>query len=193
MGIFVLLFAVLITAGLIWLLLRKKNVPDLPGSSLDDVGPSGVILVKGDEYLVEQKNRYAGGGEESFELKLTGDEDVTFWLNWYQDGGLIVTITQEVDFDELELTSADLDMFDSQQIGEFDFDGVVYHLSASGESQLYENCQSNGEPFYYWDFGDEEHKHVINIQYWDRNTYEASIGGYIQESDIEIYSMTEDS
>ena len=30
-------------------------------------------------------------------------------------------------------------------------------------------------------------------QYWDENTYEASIGRYIRESDIEIYSMSDNS
>jgi hypothetical protein len=84
-------------------------------------------------------------------------------------------------------------MFDSQQTGEFDFGDVVYHIIASGESQLYENCESDGESFYYWDFADEEHEHVINIQHWDKNTYEASIGRYIWESDIEIYSMSDNS
>lgn len=188
-----LVVAILIIAGLTWILSRKKDTPDLSTLSLDEVEPNGIILVNGNEYLVEQKNRYTGGGEESFELKLTGNEGTTFWLNWYQDDGLIATITQEVDFGELELTSTHLQMFDNQQMGEFDFGGVVYHLRVSGESQLYENCQSNGESFYYWDFDDEEHEHVINIQYWDRNTYNASIGRYIQESHIEIYSISEDS
>ena len=193
MEIFVLLIAISIIAGVAWLLLRKKDTLDLSTVSLDNVESGGVILVKGNEYLVEQKNRYTEGGEESFELKLTGDGGITFWLNWHQNGDLIAAITKEVGFGELKLTSADLEMFDSQQTGEFDFGDVVYHIIDSGESQLYENCESDGESFYYWDFADEEHEHVINIQYWDENTYEASIGRYIRESDIEIYSMSDNS
>ena len=91
------------------------------------------------------------------------------------------------------MTSTDLEIFDNQQTGEFDFDNVVYHVIDSGENQLHENCQPNGESFYYWDFADEEHEHAINIQYWNENTYEASIGRYIRESDIEIYSTSDNS
>ena len=138
MEIFVLLIAISIIAGLAWLLLTKKDTLDLSTVSLDNVESGGVILVKGNEYLVEQKNRYTEGGEESFELKLTGDGGMTFWLNWHQNGDLIAAITKEVGFGELKLTSADLEMFDSQQTGEFDFGDVVYHIIDSGESQLYE-------------------------------------------------------
>ena len=193
MKIFVLLIVISAIAGWAWLLLRKKDKPDLSTSYLNNVQPSGVILVKGEEYLVEQKNRYTGGEEESFELKLTGDGGITFWLNWQQNGGLIATITKEISFEKLKLTSTDLEIFDTQHTGEFDFDNVVYHVIDSGENQLHENCRPNGKSFYYWDFADEEQEHAINIQYWNENTYEASIGRYIRESDIEIYSTSDNS
>ena len=138
MEIFVLLIAISIIAGLAWLLLRKKDTLDLSTLSLDNVESGGVILVKGNEYLVELKNRYSVWCDESFELKLTGDGGITFWLYWHQNGELIAVITKEVGFGELKLTSADLEMFDSQQTGEFDFGDVVYHIIDSGESQLYE-------------------------------------------------------
>ena len=80
-----MLIAISIIAGLAWLLLRKKDTLDLSTVSLDNVESGGVILVKGNEYLVEQKNRYTEGGEESFELKLTGDGGMTFWLKWGSD------------------------------------------------------------------------------------------------------------
>lgn len=97
-----MLIAISIIAGLAWLLLRKKDTLDLSTVSLDNVESGGVILVKGNEYLVEQKNRYTEGGEESFELKLTGDGGMTFWLNWHQNGDLIAAITKEVGFGELK-------------------------------------------------------------------------------------------
>ena len=93
----------------------------------------------------------------------------------------------------MKLTSTDLEIFDTQHTGEFDFDNVVYHVIDSGENQLHENCRPNGKSFYYWDFADEEQEHAINIQYWNENTYEASIGRYIRESDIEIYSTSDNS
>ena len=177
---------------LAWVFLRKKKtepVSSPPG--LDDVEPGGVIVVKGTEYLVEQKNRYTEAGGEWFELKLTGDEGRTFWIDWQEANGLNVTLTQEADFGALGLTSKDLAVFDDEETGEFNFDDVVYHFNASGESQFHENCGIEGESFYYWNFEDEEHENVINVQRWSGNTYDASIGRYVKESDVEIYSTSE--
>ena len=60
MELTIVLVGVLIVIAVIWrLFLRKKKsdpVQSLP--TLDDVKPGGVIVVKGIEYLVEQRNRY---------------------------------------------------------------------------------------------------------------------------------------
>ena len=188
----IILLVILVIIVLAWLFLRKKKTePVSSPPSLDDVEPGGVIVVKGTEYLVEQKNRYTEAGGEWFELKLTGDEGRTFWIDWQEENGLNVTLTQETDFGAFELTSEDLAVFDDEETGEFNFDDVVYHFSAAGESQLYENCGTESESFYYWNFEDEEHENVINVQRWSGNTYDASIGRYVKESDVEIYSTSE--
>ena len=188
----IILLIVLVIMVLAWVFLRRKATePEASLPSLDDVQPGGVIVVQGTEYLVEQKNRYTEADGEWFELKLTGDEGQTFWIDWYGGNELNVTLTRETDFDALDLTSEDLVLFDDEETGELNFDDVVYHFSASGESQFYENSEIEGESFYYWNFEDEEHENVINVQRWSGNTYDASIGRYVKESDVEIYSTSE--
>ena len=190
MELIILLVGVLVVIAVVWaLFLRKKESHEVESPpTLDDVKPGGVIVVKGIEYLVEQRNRYTEADGEWFELKLTGDEGRTYWLDWQDRGGLNVSLTQEMPFASLGLTPEGLATFDDEESGSFDFDGVIYYFSASGESQLYENNGSESEPFYYWNFEDEEHENVINVARWSGGTYEAAIGSYINVSDVDIYS-----
>ena len=190
MELIIVLVGVLVVIVVVWALFLRKKEPDPVESppSLDDVRQGGVIVVKGIEYLVEQRNRYTEADGEWFELKLTGDEGHTFWIDWQNRGGLNVSLTREMPFASLGLTPEDLATFDDEESGSFDFDDVIYYFSASGESQLYENDGSESEPFYYWNFEDEEHENVINVARWSGGTYEAATGSYIDVSDVDIYS-----
>ncbi len=190
MELIIVLVGVLVVIAVIWaLFLRKKdsNIAESP-PTLDDVKPGGVVVVKGSEYLVEQRNRYTEADGEWFELKLTGDEGRTYWLDWQDRGGLNVSLTQETPFSSLGLTPDDLASFDDEETGSFDFDDVIYYFAASGESQMYENDAPESEAFYYWNFEDEEHENVINVARWSGGDYEAAIGSYIGASEVDIYS-----
>lgn len=190
MELIIVLVGILVVIAVIWAVFLRKKGPNLnePLPTLDDVKPGGVVVVKGTEYLVEQRNRYTEAEGEWLELKLTGDEGRTYWLDWQNRGGLNVSLTWETPFDTLGLTPDDLASFDDEESGSFDFDDVIYYFAASGESQLYENDGSESEPFYYWNFEDEEHENVINVARWSGGTYEAAIGSYISTSDFDIYS-----
>lgn len=190
MELIIVLAGVLVVIAVVWALFLRKKEPDHVKSppSLDDVRQGGVVVVKGNEYLVEQRNRYTEAGGEWFELKLTGDEGRTYWLDWQERGGMNVSLTQEMPFASLGLTPDDLATFDDEESGSFDFDDVIYYYAASGESQMYENDGSESEAFYYWNFEDEEHENVINVARWSGGDYEAAIGSYINASDVDIYS-----
>ena len=190
MELIIVLAGVLVVIAVVWALFLRKKESDHVESppSLDDVRQGGVIVVKGIEYLVEQKNRYTEADGEWFELKLTGDEGRTYWIDWQDRSGLNVSLTREIPFDSLGLTPDDLASFDDEETASFDFNDVIYYFAASGESQLYENDGSESEPFYYWNFEDEEHENVINVARWSGGTYEAAIGSYVNDSDVDIYS-----
>ena len=186
----IILLGVLVLIVVIWAIFLRKKTPERDQSlpTLNDVQPGGVIAVNGIEYLVEQRNRYTEADGEWFELKLNGDEGQTYWIDWQDRSGLNVTLTRETPFAALGLTPEDLAAFDNEETGNFDFDGVIYYFTASGESQFYENDGSEGESFYYWNFEDEEHENVINVARWSGGVYEAAIGNCIRASDVDIYS-----
>ena len=190
MELIIVLVGVLVAIAAIWALFLRKKESDHVQSppTLDDVKPGGVIVIKGIEYLVEQRNRYTEEDGEWLELKLTGDEGQTYWIDWQDRGGLNVSLTRETPFATLGLTPEDLATFDDEETGSFDFDDAIYYFTASGESQLYENDGSESEAFYYWNFEDEEHENVINVARWSGGTYEAAVGSYIKVSDVDIYS-----
>lgn len=199
--IWLILLAIIIAliVGLVWLRQSKKTEPSAPAEelNLDRLDVGGVVLIQSIEYFVEQKNRYASNGEEWFELKLSGMEGETSWLGWQTDIPVnanptvsSITLTQEIDFDQLNLPLEELAQFSQNQSGRFDYEETIYYLSRSGEDCLYENCHTRGESFYFWDFEDEEHEKVISVQQWGQHSYEASIGHFIRPSEVDIYSTS---
>ena len=199
--IWLILIAVIIIliVAFVWLWQSKKTESSAPAEELDlnrlDVG--GVVLIQSIEYFVEQKNRYASNGEEWFELKLSGMEGEASWLGWQTDIPVnenptfpSITLTQEIDFDQLNLSSEELAQFSQDQSGRFDYGEAIYYLRRSGEDCLYENCHARGQSFYFWDFEDEEHEKVISVQQWGQHSYEASVGRFIRPSEVDIYSTS---
>ena len=72
MELIIVLVGVLVVIAVIWaLFLRKKDskITESP-PSLDDVKPGGVVVVKGSEYLVEQRNRYTEADGEWYRAKV---------------------------------------------------------------------------------------------------------------------------
>ena len=199
--IWLILLAVIIAliVVFVWLRQLEKTEPSTSAEELDldrlDVG--GVVLIQRIEYFVEQKNRYARNGEEWFELKLSGIEGETSWLGWQTATPVNVnltvssiTLTQEIAFDQLNLSLEELAQFSQDQSGRFDYEGTIYYLNRSGEDCLYENCYVREQSFYFWDFEDEEHEKVISVQQWGQHSYEASVGHFIRPSEVDIYSTS---
>jgi len=148
-----------------------------------------IFQTKGD-YIVESKNRYSQeGGFEWFEVELQGGEPgEKLWLEWEEDDKLEIELNLEkVTLKKLGLNPQQLEEFDEEGEGYFTYKGVIYEFCESDEALFYKNCTGKGVSFFYWDFEDEEGEYFIGVKKWSRNEYEAHIGIYLDESDIEIY------
>lgn len=148
-----------------------------------------VFQTKGD-YIVESRNRYAQeSGYEWFEVELKGgDPGDKLWLEWEEDDELEIGLNlQKVTLKELGLTPQLLEQFDEEGEGCFTYQSIEYEFDESDEALFYRNSEGSGILYYYWDFEDEAGEHFIGIEKWGRNEYEAHMGIYIKESDMEIY------
>ena len=147
-----------------------------------------VFQTQGD-YIVESKNRYSQEDMyEWFEVLLQGGSEEKLWLEWEEDDELEIGLNlRQVSLKELGLTPKLLEQFDAEGRGSFTYEGIKYELDESDEAMFHRNCEKRGIPFYYWDFEDKTGEYFAGIERWTKKEYEAHLGIYIEESDIEIY------
>jgi hypothetical protein len=186
---FLIIVAIIIVAILIWSLIKQKkdNQKKKPSSklSLEDLGRGGIISITGTDYLVEEKNRYSAGDSEWFEVKLTGEGSETWWLGWEADDEQ-VTLTTEIEFQELGLTPEDLGIFAEDSQGEFEYENMTYHLVETGEARYHRQNEPVGDEMYYWDFHDDNGVNVVGVVQWASGAYNAYTGRIVAKSLVEI-------
>jgi hypothetical protein len=186
---FLIIVAIIIVAMLIWSLIRqKKDKPKKTSPSklsLDDLAQGGIISITGTDYLVEEKNRYSAGDSEWFEAKLTGEGSETWWLGW-EPGDEEVTLTAEIEFQELGLTPEDLEIFAEEGQGEFDYENMTYHLVETGEARYHRQNEPMGDEMYYWDFNDDSGHSVVGVVQWASGAYNTYSGRIVAKSHVDI-------
>ena len=184
---FLIIAAIIIIALLIWSLTRQKKQEKTTPSklTLDELGPGGIISITGTDYLVEEKNRYRAGDSGWFDAKLTGEGSETWWLGWESDDEQ-ATLTAEIEFRELGLAPGDLDEFDEEGQGEFEYKGMTYYLSDWGEARYHRQDEPIGEEMYYWDFYDDNNDYVVGIIQWASGAYNVYSGRVVAKRHVDI-------
>jgi hypothetical protein len=186
---FLIIVALIIIALLIWSLVRQrkeKQEKTTPSKlTLDDLGPGGIISITGTDYLVEEKNRYRAGDSEWFEVKLTGEGSETWWLGWEPDEEQ-VSLTTEIEFRELGITPGDLDTFDEEGSGEFEYESVTYYLSEWGAARYHSQDDPVGEEMYYWDFYDDNDDYIVGVVQWPSGAYNTYAGRAVAKRHVDI-------
>lgn len=154
--------------------------------TVQELGPGGVVTVRGTDYVVEAKHRYQDpDGYRWFELKLVDGENNVQWLEWEVDEGLELSLWEKIDFERLGLSAADLERFDDDEAGEFTFEGVTYRYDESDEARFFEGDGEEPKPLYYWDFEERGGDRLSSVERWGRR-FEAAVGGNVPEFDIQV-------
>ena len=186
---FLIIIAIIIIAMLVWSLIkRERDKPEktpTPKLSLDDLSRGGIISITGTDYLVEEKNRYSAGDSGWFEVKLTGEGSETWWLGW-EPGDEEVTLTTEIEFQELGITPANLETFADEGRGEFEYQNLTYHLAECGEARYHRQDEPVGDEMYYWDFHDDSSVNVVGVVQWASGAYDAYAGRIVAKSHVDI-------
>ncbi|HIE28199.1 TPA: DUF4178 domain-containing protein [Candidatus Poribacteria bacterium] len=186
---FLIIVAIIIVAMLVWSLIKRQRDKTEKTStsklSLDDLSQGGIISITGTDYLVEERNRYSAGDSEWFEVKLTGEGSETWWLGW-EPSDEEVTLTAEIEFQELGITPADLEIFADEGRGEFEYQNLTYHLVEVGEARYHRQDEPGGDEMYYWDFHDDSSVNVVSVVQWASGAYDAYAGRIVAKSLVEI-------
>lgn len=175
----------------------KPSGKDPNALNLENMQPGGVVRLRNvgedmEEYDVTITGRhlYKEGSYTWHELE--GDNgQQKVWIDIEEDDETEASLTlRKLRMEDLPISKKDLDKFDDEEEGKFEFEGKTYYYDESDKANFYRHGDtSQGEPFYYWDFEREDEKAYISIEKWDSGETEVYYSEPLKKSQVEVYSL----
>ena len=179
---------------------RAGKRPRSDEPDIENVGPGGVFSLRSFgpnmedvDVTVLARHLYREGGFEWFELEgESGDQKI--WLTVEDDDELEISVTlRKLSLAELGLSKHQLERFDDDEEGSFDFDGMKYVYEDSGAATFSRHGdRQSREDFYYWEFEARDGKSSITVERWDEGSYEGHVSQPIRASQITVYTTAGD-
>ncbi|MGL1934088.1 MAG: DUF4178 domain-containing protein [Fibrobacterales bacterium] len=163
-----------------------------PRLSVKVVKEGDTITLNKHFYLVTEKNGYADGGDEWYELKLKSLVTAqNSFLEWDEDDEISMThYTQFPTMRELNVVSKDLDRFIENESGSFFFDDTEYFFEEYGCANFFRGMSLTSEEHNYWNFSDDSESKTITIEYWD-GEFEAALGQSVDPDALLVIAQGE--
>lgn len=165
---------------------------------MENVGAGGVIHLTGigpdlEEFdlKVISKHTYRQGESTWYELECDkGSSKV--WIDMEEDDELELSIClRKLKLREIGISKGDLEKFDDDEEGSFEFEGDKYWLEDSDEAVFYRHSSDKeAERFYYWDFESEKGGRFIGIERWSNGSYDVSLSEAIKPSQVSVFSLS---
>lgn len=165
---------------------------------MENVGAGGVIHLTGigpnlEEFdlKVISKHTYRQGESTWYELECDkGSSKV--WIDMEEDDELELSIClRKLKLREIGISKGDLEKFDDEEEGSFEFEGDKYWLEDSDEAVFYRHSSDKeAERFYYWDFESEKGGRFIGIERWSNGSYDVSLSEAIKPSQVSVFSLS---
>lgn len=166
---------------------------------IENVRKGGVFHIRNYGYSMEEidvsvtrVNMYSQGNYCWYELEGKGSNGQLVYVEIDKDGELIInaTIKTDLKLKELGITKSELKEMDDEEEGEIKYEGRIYEYEDSGDATYYPECdEESGEPFYYFDFFDEESDTGINVCVWNAGGTDVSVYQSLRADQIEVYSI----
>lgn len=165
---------------------------------IENVGPGGVYSLRafGEDMRdidvnVLARHLYTENGWEWFELE--GESELgTVWLTVEEDDETELSVSlRRLSFTDLGVTKEQLDRFDEEERGSFNFEDHDYVYDDSGRATFHrDGNRAKSEAFYYWEFEARHGANLISVERWDDGSVEVHLSQSIKPSQITVYSNT---
>ncbi len=164
---------------------------------IENVEAGGMIHISGigpnlDEFDVKilAKHLYREGTSSWYELEGESTEGKV-WIDLEEDDELELNITlKKIKLREAGLSKKDLERIDDEEEGEITFEGETYIYEDSDRAIFYKyGDESNGEPFYYWDFENEAGNKFISVEKWEDGEYDVSYSEPIASHQVSVFNL----
>jgi len=180
---------------------EKKKLYPPNEVRIENVGAGGVIHLtnigpemEDFDLNVVAKHIYRCGESTWYELECDRGEE-KIWLDLEEDDELELTVVlKKIKLRELGIKKNDLERFDDEEEGSFEFDGKKYYYEDSDKAVFYRNGDDkNAETYYYWDFEADDEKYLIGIEKWSNGDIDVSLSESIKPSQVTVYSINNKS
>ncbi|MBX2841135.1 MAG: DUF4178 domain-containing protein [Flammeovirgaceae bacterium] len=169
---------------------KKKKEEELPhydptNLHIRDLRKGFIVEYDLKTWEVDAEFEYDWGNEYfTYEYKLTCADDSIF-LYIEEDDELVLTVSRKIPFGKLGEAVEDGINDKGKPPKEVIYDGKVFYRE-SQRPGFYKNVESKGESeeFVGWEYIDDSEKFVLNIEQWEDDVYEASLGQFVNERDF---------
>lgn len=137
-------------------------------------------------WIVEEVYEYDWGNNHfSWEYRLN-DGSQTCFLTVDADDGLFLSVSQKVKIRNIDPGMPEYIEKNEQPPESLKYEGLTFWRDKTmpGYFQSLDDPNSDWEPFVSWDYYDADETHVLTIEQWDNNEFEASFGQIIRREDI---------
>ncbi len=165
---------------------------------IENLGPGGVYSLrafgeqmKDIDVRVLARHVYAEDSWEWFELE--GESELgNVWLTVEEDDETDLSVSlRRLPFTDLGITKEQLDRFDEEERGGFEFEGRDYVYEDSGRAVYHRGGdRTKSERFYYWEFKARDGSHLISVERWNDGSMEVHLSQPIKASQITVFSNT---
>ena len=129
---------------------------------------------------VKSYHTYTFDGSKSQEWELDAGDDVIF-LEREEDDKVEWNISRKIDFSALGQSVRDHIKQHEDPPEEIVYQGTRFRLSESGAGYFHPNNRVAGDEMIFWDYEDSTEDHLLTIEQWDEDEFEASSGEYANE------------
>ena len=178
---------------------RKKRPKGEPSEeTIRTAGPGDVVVISGfsptyeDAYfLIESVGRYEGPSGSWHELiGVDGDRRVA--IEWSEDDGLFITVTEQGSARGIEsvgLTEDELIRMDKEHSLDngFAHEGDRYLYRNSYEAQSFSQGGSDGEGFYIWEFAGEDGEKLLTVVKAEGTPFEVYTPVIVEPEIVSLY------
>jgi hypothetical protein len=177
---------------------RKKDEPAPSDTSIRSARPGDVVVVSGFNplledafFIVESRSRFESPFARWHEL-VGSEEDRHATIDWSDDDGLFVTISEQTD--PMGLQSIGLEYDDMVRLDEENsidnfviVDGEKYGYQNSHEATYFKDDGKEGVPFYMWEFVSEDRKKLLSVSKYEGMPFEVYISEVIDPERVSVF------
>ena len=182
---------------------RKKKKSDFKPSVLDDgsirsARIDDVVVITAfspsseDAYLIVEKiDRYESAFGKWYEITAAeGERQVA--ITWSDDDGISITVSEQdepMGLGAVGIEYDDLVRLDNEQSIEnyVTYEGENYFYKNSYEVYYFKDSRGEGDGFYLWEFGNNDHDKALSVIKWEGMPFEVYTSKGVSEHLVSVY------